>query len=47
MYRAYEYSEKNRLFEWVKSSTHRRRNGKRVRQVYPGWAILDAADEKV
>jgi hypothetical protein len=44
----YEYFEcidlvttqkKYRLFEWMKSSS-KKNSGKRVQQVYPGWAIL-------
>jgi hypothetical protein len=33
--------KKYRLYEWIKSSPKKKENhGRRVKQVYPGWAIL-------
>ena len=38
--------KKYRLFEWMKSSKPKKRNdSQRVKQVYPGWAILDDDDD--
>ena len=35
--------KKYRIYEWIKSYT-KKKSGKRVKQVYPGWAILNDDD---
>ena len=37
--------KKFRLFEWMKQpKKKKRKDGQRVRQIYPGWAILNDDD---